>query len=983
MNARTDAYRLPSPWGSRINRQRPVRFSFEGKSCEGLEGDTIASALMANGRHLMSRSFKYHRARGPLTLAGQDANTLVQLPDEANVLADLHPIQEGLAVMGQNYNGSLDHDRDAILGHFSRLMPVGFYYRAFFKPRGIWKYWEPFIRKKAGLGALDLSFEPSCHDKAYLFADVAVIGSGPAGLSAALAAAEAGARVLLIEQEAEAGGSINWSRFDLEGAQKGRALALLDRVRQHPNIRLLTNAVCNAWFADNYLPVISGNRLYKIRAKTCVAAVGAFDQPVIFRNNDLPGVMLVSAAQRLMRLYGVKPGQRALILTGHNDGYLAAMDLLEAGVEVAAIADMRPENRADAMPFRKALAALDIPIFTETTVFEALSGKDRDGLPRVSGADLRRIVDGGARGAVASNGQIIACDTLLMSSGYMPVWQLPCQAGGALSYDDARARFGISGLPDTLLLAGSVNGYFSLANTCADGDYAGREAAVMALGKPRGAPAPAFGPEAPLNFPWPIFPHPKGKEFIDLDEDIQIRDLENAVRYGYRDIELVKRFSTLGMGPLQGRQSALPAAKLVAAASGRSISDTGITTARPPFMPEKLAHIAGRGFSPARKTSIHRRHMEAGAQWLMAGTWQRPAYYGTPAERDKMIREEARAVRKGVGLIDVSTLGSLEIRGPDAVELLERMYCSGFAKLPVGRTRYALMTAEDGIIMDDGVCCRLADRHFYVTATTSGVDRVWRAMTKWNAQWRLDVDIANLTSAWAALNLAGPKARDVLARVCADVDLSGEAFPYLAVRTGTVAGIPARLIRVGFVGEMGYEIHIPSRHGEALWDALMATGKDEGIRPFGVEAQRLLRLEKGHAIISQDTDGMTHPAEAGMAWAVGRKKPFFVGKRSIEILEKQPTQRKLVGFVLSKEASQKPLEGQLILDEAGNITGAITSCGDSVVLDRTIGLAWCSPAQSQPGASLRIRCEDAPGGSLSATVVELPFYDPQNLRQEG
>ncbi|MDR2129010.1 MAG: hypothetical protein LBP52_08095 [Burkholderiaceae bacterium] len=491
--------------------------------------------------------------------------------------------------------------------------------------------------------------------------------------------------------------------------------------------------------------------------------------------------------------------------------------------------------------------------------------------------------------------------------------------------------------------------------------------------------------EAPVNTPWPIFPHPKGKEFVDYDEDLQIADIRNAVRYGYRDIQLVKRFSTVGMGPLQGRQSALPAARLVAQATGRTISETGITTARPPAMPEKLAHIAGRAFSPVRHSAMHQRHVAAGAQFMPAGAWLRPAYYGPSAERERCIAQEAHAVRTGVGLIDVSTLGALEIRGPDAIELLERAYTFGFAKLPVGRSRYALMTAEDGVIIDDGVCCRLGERHFYVTATTSGVDRVYRSLTKWNAQWRLDVDIANVSAAWAAVNLAGPRAREVLERVCTGIDLSREAFPYLAVRTATVAEVPAaRLLRVGFVGELGYEIHVPARYGEHLWDALMQAGAASGIRPFGVESQRLLRLEKGHIIISQDTDGMTHPAEVDMQWAIGRKKPFFVGKRSIEILEAQPPLRRLVGFALPipPQGSPAPQEGQLILDEGGNITGAITSCGASATLGQIIGLAWCAPAQSAIGSPLAIRCEAASGGRITATVVKLPFYDPDNQRQE-
>jgi sarcosine oxidase subunit alpha len=956
--------------GLLIDRNQPLHFSFDGKAYQGFAGDSIASALLANGRFLLSRSFKYHRPRGPLTMAGQDANTLVQLPSEPNVLADTHLLESGAQVTGQNFNGSLDNDKDAYLGKFSKFMPVGFYYRSFYKPKGAWKLWEPIIRKKAGLGVLDLKFQPEYYDKAYLFADLAVVGAGPAGLQAALTAADAGAQVLLIEQQPILGGSLTYARFDVENNRADSLRReLINAVEGHANIQVLKKATCNAWFTDNYLPVIQGKRMYKVRATQCLIASGSFDQPVIFRNNDLPGVMLSSAAQRLMKLYAVKPGKRAVVLTGNDDGYYAALDLHEQGVQVAALVDMRT-NPAD----RALLIALEkrgIPCHLNSTVFEALHEK---GMRHVSGVDIRKIT---GLGQVANSSLHLDCDLLCMSGGYMPVYQLLCQAGGKLSYDDQLAEFTLSGLPKNLSVAGSAHGFHALDNVLADATRTATEI-ITALGLVINVKPLPLRPEAQVNFPWPIFPHPKGKDFVDFDEDLQVRDIINATKIGYRDVQLVKRYSTVGMGPSQGRHSALPTARLVAASTQRSVSETGVTTARPPFEAEKLAHVAGRAFDPYRQTPMHRRHLEAGAKMMPAGIWQRPAYYGKPSERDKCMQAEALHVRRKVGIIDVSTLGGLDVRGPDAAELLNRMYTFAFLKQPVGRSRYALMTNEHGVVIDDGVCARFAENHFYVTATTSGVDRIYQQMLKWNAQWRLNVDIANVTAAISAVNVAGPDSRKVLEKVCSDLDLSAEGFPYLGVRLGTVAGIKARLLRVGFVGELGYEIHVPARYALKLWDALIEAGKEFDIRPFGVETQRLLRLEKGHVIISQDTDGMTHPGEIDMGWAVSRNKPFFVGRRSVDILEAQPQKRKLVGFTLPKTSPQ-PLEGHLVL-KGPDISGNVTSCEYSQSLDQIIGLAYAAFDQSTPGQQIPIRVED--GVVVQATVVKLPFFDPDNQRQE-
>lgn len=961
--------RLPAPAGLLIDRNQPVTFSFEGQKFTGFKGDSIASALLANDQWLLSRSFKYHRPRGPLTMAGQDANTLVQLGGEPNVLADREAISEGAVVEGQNYNGSLENDRDAYLGKFGRFMPVGFYYRSFFKPMGVWDKWEGFIREKAGLGKLDLDFVPEYYDKQYLFYDVVVTGSGPAGLSAALKAADAGAKVLLVEELPVLGGSLTYHRFDQEGVLADELRNdLLQRVESHEYIDVLTEAVCNAWFTDNYLPVIQGKRMYKVRAKECIVASGSFEQHAVFRNNDLPGVMMSSAALRLMKWYGVKPGQKAVILTVNDDGYFAALELMQQGVEIAAIVDMRTERYAPDVA--ETLAGMGVKIDFGSTVYEALATK---GNKHIRGVDLRRIT---GKGKVSDHSEVIECDLLCMSGGYMPVYQLLCQAGAQLSYADDAAEFALSGLPDHLHIAGSVNGVHNLEAVISDGERAAT-VALNNLGLTSELPR-VVGCDVKVNFDWPIFNHPKGKEFVDFDEDLQAKDIVNATRLGYRDMQLVKRFSTVGMGPSQGRHSALPTARLVADATNRTVTETGVTTARPPFAPEKLAHVAGRIFDPYKRTAMHQRHLELGAKMIPAGIWQRPAFYGAEDKRDQCIHQEAAHVRSKVGLIDVSTLGGIEIRGPDAAEFMNRIYTFAFLKQPVGKTRYAVLTNEHGVVIDDGVACRITDDHFYVTATTSGVDRVYRDMTKWNAQWRLDVDIYNVTSAYAAVNLAGPDSRKVLEKLVDDVDLSAEGFPYLAYREGHVKRIPARMLRVGFVGELGYEIHVPAIYGEALWDLLIEAGAEYGIRPFGVETQRLLRLEKGHIIVSQDTDGMSHPGELDLHWAINRKKPFFVGCRSVDIMMSQPLTRKLVGFKLPAQ-SKKPEEGHLVI-KGPDVSGNVTSCEFSPATGSIIGMAYAAAEDADPGKCISIRVDG--GDVVEAEVVSLPFYDPDNLRQE-
>ncbi len=960
--------RLAPPYGLLLDRDRSIEFSFEGQPFEGYAGDTIASALAANDMWLLSRSFKYHRPRGILSMAGDDANTLVQLPDEPNVLADLYKIRDGLAVTGQHYTGSLRSDTGQRIERFAKFLPVGFYYHAFHKPRGIWDFWEKYVRARAGLGVVNESVRDRYYDKEYAFADVAVVGAGAAGVAAAVESARAGRQVILIERQPILGGSLNHARIDVRatrGVDLAGALAQ-DLAEVEDRITIMTDATCTGLFDDNMLAVVTENRLIKLRAEQVILATGAIEQPMVFANNDLPGIMMGSAAQRLLWLYAVRPGQQAVVVTANGDGYGVALDLAEAGVTIQAIIDIRekitPDPRAEEAVSRR------FSILQGVTVDRAIAN---DGKRHLAAVDLVPIDTGTGQDWERHR---IPCDLLCMSIGWAPAASLAAHTGATVAYDETTQGFTVRDLADTIQTVGTLGGHWNTEDAIADGRHAGWRAA----GSSGEAPPQPEASHAPVGDPFPCSEGGDGKAFVDFDEDLTPEDIRNSIAEGFDHIELLKRFSTVGMGPSQGRQSVTNALRLLCRETGQPIQDARGWTNRPPAFPEKIGQLAGRGFDPVRKTPMHDRHLEAGASMMVAGAWLRPVCYGEdPAET---AAEEVRAVRSSVGLIDVSTLGGIDLRGPDAAEFLNRLYTMSYSKQPVGRGRYALMCDMTGAIMDDGVACRMAEDHFYVTATTGNSDGVYRSMLQWNAQWRLDVDIANMTGGFAAVNIAGPQSRRVLEPLCEDIDLSATGFPYMAVGQTTVAGIPARLMRVGFVGELGYEIHVPAGFGEALWDALTDAGRPYHCRPFGVEAQRILRLEKGHIIIGQDTDGLTHPHEAGMGWAVGKRKPFFVGKRAIDIQMARGLDRVLVGFTLPPQAAVLPEECHLVF-KGEDIVGRVTSVVRSPTLGFPIGMAYVAPDQAEPGMPIVIK--GPRGRYIQGTVAEMPFYDPENARQEG
>ncbi len=961
--------RLPPQPGEWIDRSRPLRFRFEGCEYSGFAGDTISTALWANGVRVLGRSFKYHRPRGLFGLADIDCNSMMETSDRTNIRADLTPIEEGMDLRAVNTLGGARNDRLRLLDHFGALTPVGFYYKAFHTPRFLFPFYENRIRRLAGLGQIreHLGIEPSPKD--YAFSDLLVVGGGPAGLSAALEAARQGVRVMLVDENPHLGGSLGYQHLRAGGAEQLSSLLEALANQNHLQVRQASTAV--GWYPDHWIGLVDDCRLTKLRARATLVASGCYEQPAVFRNNDLPGVMLGGAAQRLIHRYAVQPFSKGVVLAANSDGYRVALDLLEAGTGIEAIADLRPGGEDSALATQ--CENQGIEIYRGHAIYEAASSRGKRGIRQVvlCPCDSSGQVDSTQRRA-------LSCDGVAVSVGWAPADSLLRQARTRMEYDSGVEQFVPVGLPVGVFAAGRVNGVYDLSAQIEDGRRAGREAAAYL----RSDRLPTTMPErsgSPQSHPYPVVPHPRSKNFVDLDEDLQFKDFEYAFQEGYDSPELLKRYSTFGMGPSQGKHSNLLSVRILSRLRGEGMAGKELTTARPFTRPVGLGTLAGRIFTPRRRTPTHECHEGLGAKFMFAGNWLRPEYYPVEGRsRENCIAEEALAVRRRMGLIDLGTLGKLEISGPDCVTFLERIYTGLFSGLKVGMSRYGVSCDESGVVIDDGILARLAEDRFYVSTTSTGSDAIYREFQRWILEWGLNVVVVNATSQYGALNLAGPLSREAL-QPLTDVDLNPEEFPYLGIREGLVAGVPARLSRVGFVGELGYEIHVRADGAVGVWNALLEGGKQFDIRPFGVEAQRLLRLAKAHLILGQDTDGLTSPFEAGLGWAVKMDKPFFVGQRSLAILRERELTRRLVGFTLDPEESLRPRECHLIID-ADQIAGRVTSVAFSHDLQRVIGLAYLRPDQSSPGTHFQIRVEQ--GTLVEGTVARTPFYDPGNNRQK-
>jgi sarcosine oxidase subunit alpha len=954
--------RLPAHPAQRIDRSRSVSFTFGGRSYRGLAGDTVASALYVAGVRIFSRSFKYHRPRGLLCCRGHCPNCLVNVDGIPNVRACTEPLREGQCVVAQHAWPSLERDALAVLDKVDFLFPVGFYYKTFIHPRRLWPTYERVLRSCAGLGRIGFPDEPAGdYERAHLFTDVAVVGGG-AAIPAALEAARAGAGVVLVDDQPELGGRWRSHTRPLhDGAHRGRAgweivrdLAL--EVGANDRIRVLRDATAFGLYEDGLLGVLQQNRFVKLRARQVIVAGGVVEYPMVFENNDLPGVMLGGAAQRLHGLYGVKPGRGAVVVIADDRGIDVAHDLSAAGVLVTALVDARADADSPAIA---SLRAGGTTILQSSTVLAA------HGAGRVE-----RVVLGDLAGRAVCE---MTCDLLCLTTGSEPAAALIGQAGGTLRPDEGRLVPGP--LPAGVLVAGEIAGLERLDPILASGRLAGAEAALALSGADGGLTGRiaelreelAFGRHRAEPRRSSIVPGRSSKRFVCLCEDVTDKDLRQAVAEGFDHIETLKRYTTVTMGPCQGKMCHRSSIELCAGLTGRTLEATGTTTARPPAQPVPLGALAARGADPWKLSPMHHRHVDVGAALMDMGPWKRPLDYGN-------VDSECRAVRETVGIIDVSTLGKLEVVGRDAAGFLDWLHPNRVSDLAPGRVRYRIMCDDAGIILDDGVVARLGDERFLLTTATGTIDAIEQWLEWWLAGSGRCAHVTNLTGALAAVNVAGPRSRELLAPLT-DVDLSPAAFPYLGARTGLVAGVPGTILRIGFVGELGFEIHFPADYGEFMWATLLEAGADLGIRAFGVEAQRVLRLEKGHVIVSQDTDALTTPFGANLGSLVKLDKPDFIGRDALRAAEGRVLAERLVGFEISGTVTP-PGEGAAIV-EAGRPVGRVTSAKWSAWLGRVIGLAWVPAALACDGATVEVRMN---GATARARVVLRPFYDPDGTK---
>ena len=994
--------------GGRINRNQPLTFTFNGESYQGFHGDTLAAALLANGVDIVGRSFKYSRPRGIVAAGAEEPNAVLQIgASEATQIPNVRATQQALysGLVANSVNGwpSVNNDLMGILGKVGGgMMAPGFYYKTFMYPQNLWLTYEKYIRKAAGLGRSPKENDPDSYDYLNQHCDVLVVGGGAAGLAAALAAGRSGARVILADEQEEFGGHLLDSRETLDGKPAADWVAkAIAELQKMPEVTLLPRSTVHGYHDHNFLTIHERRtdhlgdaapigevrqRLHRVRAKRVVLAAGAHERPLVYGNNDVPGNMLAGAVSTYVRRYGVAPGKQLVLSTTNDYAYRVALDCLEAGIKVVAIADARSNPKG---AWVEEARAKGLRVLTGSAVIE-VRGSKRVSAARIAAINLQAHT-------VTSPGEWLDCDLVASSGGYSPVVHLASHLGGKPTWREDILGFVPGEGFQARVCAGAMNGVFALGDVLADGFEAGVKAANEAGFKPVSGELPkVFGRHEEPSVALFQVPHEKPtarapKQFVDQQNDVTAAGIELATREGFESVEHVKRYTALGFGTDQGKLGNINGLAIAARSLGISIPQMGTTMFRPNYTPVTFGAVAGRNcgalFDPVRYTALHSWHLKNGAEFEDVGQWKRPWYFPKAGEdMHAAVGRECKAVRDSVGLLDASTLGKIDIQGPDAREFLNRVYTNAWTKLDVGKARYGLMCKEDGMVFDDGVTACMADNHFVMTTTTGGAARVMQWLEIYHqTEWPdLKVYFTSVTDHWATMTLSGPNSRKLLAEVT-DIDLDKDAFPFMTWKEGNVGGVPARVFRISFTGELSYEVNVQADYAMGVLEKIVEAGKKYNLTPYGTETMHVLRAEKGFIIVGQETDGSVTPDDLNMGWCVGRTKPFsWIGWRGMNREDCLKENRKqLVGLKPVNTRAVLPEGAQLVFDPKQAIpmsmVGHVTSSYFSTSMGYSFALALVKGGLKRMGEKVFAPLAD--GTVIEAEIVSSVFFDPKGERQ--